>query len=109
MFGGGHYQLRDIKEIQTTESFSNLGQETTGCQRLETRESCEARLFLEDVEAGCDFVPHSLASFSPHQVNSPSAEIRSLSSDLMVSRLVSALSGVCGETEDRVLRVSPVL
>ena len=78
MFGGGHYQLRDIKEIQTTESFSNLGQDTTGCQRLETRERCEARRLLEDVEAGCDCVPQSLASFSPNQVKSASAGIRSV-------------------------------
>ena len=33
----------------------------------------------------------------------------SVRSDLMVIRLVSTLSGVCGETEDRVLRVFPVL
>ena len=68
LYGAGNYLLGGIKEIKTTDSFYNLGEGTTHCQRRESREDCESRLYMDNLLTNCHCLPFWLIDFTAEQV-----------------------------------------
>ena len=59
MYGGGHYGLGNVKEIQVTNSYLNMDKSITGCQNIEPIEKCNNRKYLDALRS-CNCVPPNL-------------------------------------------------
>ena len=59
-FGSAHYKMSVLKQTTGSEAFSALPPSKKKCS-LEMRESCEGRLWLEDLRKNCKCQPVSLS------------------------------------------------
>ncbi len=60
LFGEGQYNLNNIKEISVTDSFMELDKDFRKCQNVETYDSCQTRLYIENLRLKCGCIPFSL-------------------------------------------------
>ena len=73
-FGSAHYKMSVLKQMTGSEAFSALPDAKKKCS-LETRESCEARLWLDDLRKNCKCQPLSLANLKIQVKSKPFGEI----------------------------------
>ena len=64
LFGEGNYALTAIKEIDTTEAFMNLDEETRNCQNVETYQECQAKEHIKMGLERCNCTPYELRNHS---------------------------------------------
>ena len=55
----GSYAITALKQVTASESFMKLSDEERGCQK-ETKDECEARNFLIEIQEKCDCIPWDL-------------------------------------------------
>ena len=55
----GSYAITALKQVTASESFMKLSEEERGCQK-ETKNECEARNFLIEIQQNCDCIPWDL-------------------------------------------------
>ena len=60
MIGGGEYNLNDIKDIKTTESYLGLDQDTRECQNKEHHYNCTTRQYVDTILGQCGCLPLSI-------------------------------------------------
>ena len=63
-FGEGNYAMTDIKEIDVTESFLNLGEDIIDCQNVETYQKCQAKDYIKMGLVKCNCTPYELRNYS---------------------------------------------
>ena len=68
LYGGGHYGLRDIKDVEVSDEFAGLGEKVSHCQREEFREDCLSRKYRDRVLSQCNCSPFYLRSYYGNQV-----------------------------------------
>ena len=64
LYGGGDYELTNVKEINVTEEFLELEEDVKKCQDKEPVVDCEAREYLESGRNQCGCVPYHLRNYS---------------------------------------------
>ena len=64
MLGPQKYYLTDAKQIKVTQSFLELGQDTTECQDRESFEQCSSSALHEAARAECGCIAYSLRNYS---------------------------------------------
>ena len=64
LFGEGNYALTAIKEIDMTEAFMNLDEETRNCQNVETYQECQAKEYIKMGLEKCNCTPYVMRDFS---------------------------------------------
>ena len=69
-FGSAHYKMSVLKQTTGSEAFSALPDSKKKCS-LEMRESCEARLWLDNLRKNCQCQPVSLAGLKIQVMSKP--------------------------------------
>ena len=69
-FGSAHYKMSVLKQTTGSEAFSALPDSKKKCS-LEMRESCEARLWLDNLRKTCQCQPVSLAGLKIQVMSKP--------------------------------------
>ena len=60
--GEGLYNLNSLKEIQVTQSYLDLDEESRGCQNNEPYYNCTTRIHLVNMLQKCGCLPLALAN-----------------------------------------------
>ena len=61
--GEGQYNINALKEIEATDSFLSLDDETRGCRISdESHDDCTTRLYMDNMRQKCGCLPFSIAS-----------------------------------------------
>ena len=55
--GEGEYNLNDLKEITTTDSFDSLDQNIRYCQNEESINDCTTRQYMDELLRDCGCLP----------------------------------------------------
>ena len=58
--GEGEYNLNDLKEIQTTDSFGSLDQNIRECQNEESIHDCTTRYYKDKLLRDCGCLPFQI-------------------------------------------------
>ena len=58
--GEGEYNLNILKEIEATESFLGLDQNTKKCQNVEPYDECTTRQLSNQIKGKCGCIPLSI-------------------------------------------------
>ena len=64
MFGSGRYTLSDVMEIDGTEEYLKVAEETGICQNQESQESCLAKEYLAKGLEQCSCTPYKLRDYA---------------------------------------------
>ena len=87
LYGAGQYELNNVKEVVTTESFLGMDQETIGCSSEEITGSCHTRNYLERLTATCHCIPFTL-KYHLHQAQVQEVFIMFTTEKLVISEKV---------------------
>ena len=66
--GEGNYAITDVKEIDVTEAFLGMDEETKLCQSEETPEDCWMKNHFKEGIVKCKCTPYGLRNYSKVEV-----------------------------------------
>ena len=76
MFGEGAYSLSSVMEIEGTEEYVHIAENTGQCQNKESEEQCLSREYLFQGLEECSCTPYKLRNYSQQEkVNHESKEL----------------------------------
>jgi hypothetical protein len=68
LYGEGQYVMSDVKQVDATEAFLGLAENSRGCQNEITLEDCWMKKYLKDGIDKCKCFPLSFKNYSTHEV-----------------------------------------
>ena len=67
MFGGGAYSISSVNEIEGTEEYIHIAENSGQCQNKESEEQCLTREYLSQGLEECSCTPYKLRNYSQEE------------------------------------------